>query len=264
VAPRRYDGSRLGRFGRLWWDALTTRGRFDGVEAHFILPAGPAALLAARLRGRPLVAYAHGGDVRDAAARSPIHRWLARRVVRGAAAVVTNSSETAERVAALGAAAEVIPPGIDLERFGPTPRPAARSVLYVGGDVAHKGVDVAHRLATTLVGPGIREVAPADMPALFAAHDIVLMPSLEEPFGVAATEAIASGRWVVAAAVGGLPGIVTDGLNGTLVADGDFAGALAAVPDYDPIAVSATAERFGIEHHWAAMSAVWARVLSGG
>jgi glycosyltransferase involved in cell wall biosynthesis len=263
VAPRRYDGPRLGRYGRLWWDALTTRGRFDGVEGHFVLPAGPVALIAARLRRLPLVVYAHGGDVRDATRSSGLRRWLARRVIRGAAVVVANSPETAARVAELGGTAEVVPPGIDLARFGPSPRPATRSVLYLGGDVAHKGVSVARGLATTLVGPGFREVAPAEIPALLAAHDVLLMPSAEEPFGVAAAEAIAAGRWVVAAAVGGLTGIVTDGLNGTLVADGDYAAALAAVPDYDPAVVAASAERFAVEHQWSAMRAIWARATKG-
>jgi phosphatidylinositol alpha-1,6-mannosyltransferase len=263
VAPHRYDRSRIGRYVRLWWDALTTRGRFDGVEGHFVLPAGPAALVAARLRRRPLVVYAHGSDVRDAIRGSRPRRWLARRVIGGAAVVVANSSDTAARVTELGGRAEVVPPGIDLARFSPSPRPQTRSVLYVGGDVPDKGVAAARALATTLVGPGIREVAPAEIPALLAAHDVLLMPSVEEGFGVAAAEAIAAGRWVVAAAVGGLAGIVTDGLNGTLVTDDDYAAALAAVPDYDPVVVAASAERFGIEHHWAAMRAVWARATHG-
>ena len=66
VAPHSYAGSRWLRFARLTWEALTVRGRFDGVEGHFVLPTGPVALLAARLRQRPLVVYAHGGDVREA------------------------------------------------------------------------------------------------------------------------------------------------------------------------------------------------------
>jgi glycosyltransferase involved in cell wall biosynthesis len=103
-------------------------------------------------------------------------------------------------------------------------------------------------------------VDPAEIPALMAAHDVVLVPSVAEPYGVVAAEAIAAGRWVVAAAVGGLVEVVTDGVNGTLVADGGYEAALAAVPDYDPDAVAATAARFGIEHHRAAMGAVWERV----
>jgi glycosyltransferase involved in cell wall biosynthesis len=263
VAPHSYGGSRWARFVRLGWEALTARGRFDGVEGHFVLPTGPVALLAARIRRRPLVVYAHGGDVRDAASGSAWRRWLAARVLRGADAVVTNSTDSAGHVRALGASAEVVPPGIDLARFTAHPRPEQRSVLYLGGTVPHKGVEVARRLATTLAGPGLREVEPAEVPALMAAHDVVLVPSAVEPFGVVAAEAIAAGRWVVASAVGGLVDVVTDGVNGTLVADGGFEAALSAVPDYDPVAVAATAERFGIERHRAGMAAVWERVLAG-
>jgi glycosyltransferase involved in cell wall biosynthesis len=260
IAPHRYDGSRWGRFARLAWEAVSTRGRFDGVEAHFVLAAGPPALIAARLRGLPLVVYAHGADVRDAAQRSAVHRWMARRVIRSAAAVVANSTETAEQVARLGGRAKIIPPGIDLARFGPTPRPSRRRVLYLGGDVPDKGVDVARGLADTLVGPGIREVDPTEVPALMASHDVVLVPSRVEPYGLVAAEAIASGRWVVASAVGGLTDIVTDGVTGTLVRDGDFSGALARVPDYDPNVVAADAERFSVERYRAAVREVWDRV----
>ena len=90
----------------------------------------------------------------------------------------------------------------------------------------------------------MREIPPAEVPALIAAHDVVLVPSLEEGFGVVAAEAIASGRWVVASSVGGLPEVVEDGVNGALVGDGRFAEAIASVPDYDPQAVSGTAARF--------------------
>jgi glycosyltransferase involved in cell wall biosynthesis len=121
---------------------------------------------------------------------------------------------------------------------------------------------VGRRLADTAVGPGLREVAPSEVPALMAAHDVVLMPSTAEPYGVVAAEAIASGRWVVAAAVGGLPDIITDGVSGTLVRDGDYERALSAVPDYDPEAVAATAERFAVERHWAGMARVWEEVLA--
>ncbi|HET8571349.1 MAG TPA: glycosyltransferase [Candidatus Limnocylindria bacterium] len=263
VAPARYDLPGWRRYLSLTWRALSARGRFDGVEGHFVLPSGAVALLAARLRGVPLVVYAHGRDVREIASRNPLLGWLARRVVRGAAAVVTNSSETAGLVAALGREAEVIPPGIDLSRFDVLPRPGDRRVLYLGGDVPHKGVDVARQLADTLVGPGIRELDPSQVPALMAEHDVVLVPSLAEPFGLVAAEAIASGRWVVARSVGGLREIVQDGVNGTLVDDGDFATALANVPDYDPQTVAATAGRFSVETHRRRMDEVWRRVLAG-
>jgi glycosyltransferase involved in cell wall biosynthesis len=95
------------------------------------------------------------------------------------------------------------------------------------------------------------------VPALIAEHDVVLVPSVAEPFGLAAVEAIASGRWVVASDVGGLRDIVQDGVNGTLVADGDFAGALSRIPDYDPDAIASTVERFSLSAWQAAMARIW-------
>lgn len=263
VAPTRYDIPAWRRYLSIAWRAFRARGPFDGVEAHFVLPSGVVALAVARLRRLPLVVYAHGGDVRELARRNAVLAWLARRVVRGADAVVTNSAATAEAVRALGAEATVVPPGIELARFAPSPRPAERRVLYLGGDVPGKGSDVARRHADTLAGPGFREVPPADVPALIAAHDVVLVPSAGEGFGLVAAEAIASGRWVVAAAVGGLVEIVEDGVNGTLVRDGDFARALANVPDYDPFAVAATAGTFSVAAHRSGMAGAWDRVLAG-
>ncbi len=250
------------RFAALVWRALSTRGRFDGVEAHFLLPAGPVGLLAARLRGIPLVVYAHGGDVRQLARRTPFHAALARLVARQADAIVTNSRVSAAHVEQLGRSAVVIPPGVDLQRFRPTPRPPQRRILYLGGRQEHKGFAIAAELADTLAGPGLREVDPATIPELIAEHDVVLVPSFEEPFGLVAAEAIASGRWVVARAVGGLREIVVDGVNGTLVEHRDFAHALREVPDYDPFAVAATAERFDARHEREALERLWTDVLT--
>ena len=262
VAPRRYAWPGWLRYLSLVWRAATQRGRFDGVEGHFVLHSGVVALAAARIRGLPLVVYAHGGDVREMAHRNWLYAWLARRVVRGADAVVTNSAETASFVRQLGAEPMVVPPGVDRSRYRATPRPGSRRVLYMGGGAPYKGVETAKRLADTLVGPGIREIPPDDIPALIAAHDVVLVPSLAEGFGLAAAEAIASGRWVVARAVGGLPEVVTDGINGFLAStDEDLAEALTRIPDYDPEAVAATAERFSIERHRAGMAAIWDGVL---
>jgi glycosyltransferase involved in cell wall biosynthesis len=262
IAPRHYARPGWLRALQLLWGALTRRGRFDGVEGHFVLPSGPIALLAARIRGLPLVVFAHGSDVRVMAHRNAAYRWLARRVVRGADAVVANSADTAALVRGLGAEAVVVaPPGVDLSRFSAHPRPADRRVLYLGGATAAKGFDVARRLADTLVGPGLREVDPGGIPDLIAAHDVVLVPSAAEGFGLVAAEAIAAGRWVVASATGGLLEVVRDGVNGTLVSDGDFAGALAHVPDYDPSTVAGTAKRFSIAEHRRRMAEIWRGVL---
>ena len=257
IGPDRYDVPMPWRYLKLAWRALTARGKFDGVEAHVLFPTGLIGLLAARLRRIPLVVYVHGSEVTTTAHENALYHWLARLVATRADEVVANSEDTARLTEKLGRKPLVIPPGIDLERFRPTPRPTERRVLYLGGKRPEKGYDVALELADTLVGHFLDERTPEEIPALIAAHDIVLMPSREEGFGLAAAEAIASGRWVVAAAVGGLPEVVTDGINGTLVHDGDFARALATVPDYDPFAVAATAERFGLDRQQDNLRARW-------
>ena len=95
-----------------------------------------------------------------------------------------------------------------------------------------------------------------------AAHDVVLVPSKAEAFGLVAVEAIASGRWVVARGVGGLRDVVRDGVNGTLVSDDDFGGALARVPDYDPYAIAPTVERFSLRRWQEEMARLWDEVTA--
>ncbi len=60
-----------------------------------------------------------------------------------------------------------------------------------------------------------------DMPAVFAAADVVAVPSTwQEPFGYTVVEAFATGRPVIASRVGGIPEIVTP-QTGYLTAPGD-------------------------------------------
>jgi glycosyltransferase involved in cell wall biosynthesis len=247
-------------YAQLFVDALRA-GPIRGVEAHMLFPTGLVGLVVARLRGVPLVVYSHGRDVRDRRRLAAL-RWLIREVARRADRLLANSEDTAARLRAIGGRPRVVTPGVDLSRFAPSPRPAERRVLYLGGRVEVKGYEIARGLADTVAGPFLRDVDPAEIPALMAAHDIVLMPSSDEAFGLVAVEAIASGRWVVASDVGGLRAIVTDGVNGTLVADGDFAGALADVPDYDPFAIAPTVERFSLERWQAALARLWDEVAA--
>jgi glycosyltransferase involved in cell wall biosynthesis len=248
-------------YPRLFMHAMLVSSPIRGVEAHVVVPTGLVGWAVARLRRVPLVVYAHGGDVREWEAKPWPIRWLTTFVARHADRVVTNSVDTAFHIRRMGVEPRIAAPGTRLQRFGPTARPTRRRVLYLGGANSRKGYEVARELADTLVGPWLRDIEPKDVPALIAEHDVVLMPSMAEPFGLAAVEAIASGRWVVAAAVGGLRDIVIHGVNGTLVSDGDFRRALETVPDYDPYEVARTADRWSLERWQEAMATIWEELL---
>ncbi len=257
VRPRWSRIPRLLLYLVLLFDALRVRGPLRGVEAHMLIPTGFVGLIVARLRGIPLVVYSHGSDVRDWRSLAAPLRAVSRAVAQHADAVITNSEDTASHLRELGRDPIIIPPGIDLRRFNPTPRPDVRRVLYLGGRTIGKGYEIALQLADTLIGPSLRDVDPADVPSVMSRHDIVLMPSKAEAFGLVAAEAIASGRWVVATDVGGLRDIIADGTNGFLVSDGNYAAAIARVPDYDPFEIARTVERFSLDRWQRDLDGVW-------
>jgi glycosyltransferase involved in cell wall biosynthesis len=265
AGPASYRSNSLIRHLGIARRALTARGRFDGVESHPVYFAGVIGLLAARLRRIPMVAYAHGGDVADYATRNRLHGSLARWVVRGAGAIVTNSRDTAGFVERLGASARVISPGVDMTVFRPAAgaepdaaaerarlgAPAGLLALYLGTLSERKGADVfaagldlaaAAGWSGAMVGDGalaasiatehlsVRLMPPApptEVAAWMRAADVVVVPSRREPLGLAAVEALACGTPVVASSVGGLREVVRDGENGLLIPPED-PGALAA------------------------------------
>jgi glycosyltransferase involved in cell wall biosynthesis len=101
--------------------------RFDLIHAHWVLPNGVPAALAATLRGLPLVVSLHGSDVFLAAKAWPLS--LAAAVVfRRAGAVTACSGDLFARALALAARpadSEVVPYGVDVAAFRPDPGAAA-------------------------------------------------------------------------------------------------------------------------------------------
>ena len=244
------DHRGAGRAGdaRLLRDAvrLARRHRPDVVFAHFLVPAGLAAVAASFAARAPLVVMAHGQDVENAVSSAAVRRATAL-VVRRARAVVFNSAYLRERLPLTPKAHEIIDCGVDLERFSPAPRaPGDEPVLlFAGSLIERKNVvrlrDAFERLGEgklVMVGDGpLRgEVEGRDrielrgkvrhdqMPGLIALADVVCLPSLREPLGQILLEAMAMERSVVATTVGGPSDFVTQ-----------EAGALADPHDLDAI-----------------------------
>ena len=222
------------------WLAVRRAARSaDLVHAHWLLTAAVA-----RFGGKPFVVTLHGSgsagrfsDEELASERPRVARWL----LRPAAAVICVSETLATAVRAAGLDTIVIPNGVRIpDQVGPPAEPP--EVLYVGRLSPEKNIDTlleaAGDLNLVVAGDGpLRERVPNALGAvphpeverLLERASVVVAPCEREGFGLAAAEALAFGRPVVAAAGGALLDLVTDGETGLLVPPRDAPALRAAV-----------------------------------
>jgi glycosyltransferase involved in cell wall biosynthesis len=223
----------------MWRSVRRASRGADLVHAHWLLTAAVA-----RFAGRPFVVTLHGsgsaGSFSDVefARRRP---GLVRALLRPAAAVVCVSETVADAVRAAGVEAVVIPNGVRVpaEVGAPAEPP---EVLYVGRLSPEKNVDTLVEavgdLNLVVAGDGplrarvpnaLGAVPHAEVEQLLERASIVVAPCEREGFGLAAAEAMAFGRPVVAAAGGALLELVADGETGLLVPPRDAPALRAAV-----------------------------------
>lgn len=103
--------------------------------------------------------------------------------------------------------------------------------------------------------------------AAFAAHDIFLNTNRIDNMPVSVLEASVSGLVPIATAVGGLPAIIDDGLNGILVDTDDDEAMASGVERLlaDPAAfaaMSVAARAFGMRSSWPSVQRQWEHELS--
>ena len=192
------------RRGSLDWKP----NRYDVVHAHFGLSAWPALAIPARVRALTV----HGSDLlhpRTRLATAAVLPLIELIAAVSAELVSELPSESARR------RAQVLPCGVDVERFRPLPREQARAALgldrerpYVlfPSDAARpeKRHDRAQALsaaagATLLTLGGVE---PDRVPLWVNAANAVVVPSEREGFGLAVLEALACEVPVLATPVG--------------------------------------------------------------
>jgi glycosyltransferase involved in cell wall biosynthesis len=92
-------------------------------------------------------------------------------------------------------------------------------VFVIGGDGPL--ISYHKRLATDLGVKGkmifTGKIPRSETPYYYAMSDIVVVPSLQEAFGLVVSEAMSSGKPVIGTKVGGIPDQIIDGYNGFLV-----------------------------------------------
>jgi glycosyltransferase involved in cell wall biosynthesis len=131
-----------------WFKAMRVaqKRRATVMHGHWVVPGGVIA--AAARPALPLVVSLHGSDV-FVAERTPPARVAARGVFGRAGFVTACSEDLARRAVALGAAPdriEVVPYGVDVRRFRPTPETRAVIRARIGLDDERPLVVTAGRL----------------------------------------------------------------------------------------------------------------------
>jgi glycosyltransferase involved in cell wall biosynthesis len=201
--------------------ALRRAGRYDVVHAHYAAPAGDAVRRACA--DAPVVVSVHGGDVIGMAQRfGPAGRRAVERGLAGARLVLANSAGTAERARALGGGdVRVVHLGTDVPAQPSTPPQPPRLVTVAHLVERKRHADVLRALAELpadvgydVVGDGPERGALEALTAelgltarvrfhgrlphpeavrIAQAGSALVLPSVDEAFGVAYIEAMAAG-----------------------------------------------------------------------
>ncbi len=115
----------------------------------------------------------------------------------------------------------------EIERIKPILEGIPEARLALVGDGPHREALEKHFIGTNTYFVGY--LTGTDLASAFASADAFVFPSRTETLGLVLLEAMAAGCPVVAARSGGIPDIVTDGVNGYLFEPkSDDAGAIAA------------------------------------
>lgn len=242
--------------------------RYDVLHSHYWL-SGVAAMQLAQQWSVPHITMFHtlahlkqlaNPDIQESPLRLEMERRLIQQVDRIIAATTEERAQIIRHCGSPPGQVQVIPCGVDLQRFTPYERRQARGqlgwkqdspvLLFAGRLDPFKGPDLLLRAAAlmrekaqvVIVGGKpedddeihqLRQLAAdlriakrthflgarpqQELPMLYSAADVTVIPSCHESFGLAAVESLACGTPVVATRAGGLTTIIRNGETGYLV-----------------------------------------------
>ncbi|HEV7233444.1 MAG TPA: glycosyltransferase [Sphingorhabdus sp.] len=258
---------------------------FDLIDAEFFYPDGPAAMRLSDALGIPFTVKARGADIHHWGMQPGCAEQLLRAADRAAGLLAVSGALKAD-MAALGMDADKIMvhyTGLDQSRFVPRDRAAEKVklgitgplILSVGALIPRKNQHLliaalpelpdamlmlagqgecesdyralAQRLGVADRVSFLGNVPHDDLPALFAAADVMALVSESEGLANAWVEALACGTPIVASDVGGIRELVKDASAGRIVGRTPEAVAaavkdlLANPPAHDAVAANVSA-----------------------
>ena len=230
---------------------------FDLIDAHYYYPDGVAAGLLAKWLGKPFFVTARGTDL-NLIPEYPFPRKLILQTAAQASGSIGVCQALMDTLAQLGAdpsKLHTLRNGVDLERFTPQPREAARVrlglnpngqyLLSVGHLVERKGHHIAIEALTSMPGTtllvagsgpeeaalkalasflGVADrvhwagvVAQTDLKWWYSAADALTLCSSREGWANVLLEAMACGTPVIATNIWGTPEVVSAPASGVLM-----------------------------------------------
>lgn len=249
---------------------------YDIIHAQWTLSAG-VAWVSKIVHHCPIVVTVHGSDVFQVT-RNVIGAFITRKVLMGCNAIIAVSSALKDEVKKLGVnwkIIEVIPDGIDTEKFTVSSCNREPVLLYVGSLIKRKGVnyliDALSQLVEknpsyklVIIGDGSERTAlerqvtqlklekwvqftgslpQEEVRNWMQIAKIFVLPSVEEGLGVVLLESLACGTPIVASNVGGIPDVVVSEVG-------------ILVPVADPVFLAEALDKMiNDEHLWLEMSA---------
>lgn len=225
----------------------------DLVHVHY---AGGFGIWGMASKIRPMVVSVWGSDITELT-KNWFNRVIVKRTLQRADKITATSNYLKERTSKLVPKEtdhiDVIPFGVNCtDRRLPLPPPDPFKLCFLKGHLPIYGPEILLKAVAevkkqvpavqlSMAGNGpitsqLKELVSRyeleqnvefvgfidnqEVPAFIGKHHLMVMPSLQESFGVAVLEAAVCGRSTVATRVGGIPEVIQDGVTGLLVSPG--------------------------------------------